>query len=247
MSHRSIRSASLYCIQFFVRTLQIFQKALLGNLLKNGWPHMGVSELPPWTVQNWAVLTELGQPRPYLFSSFLSFPFILFFFNFFSGSCQEAGILECPRWFKNNKSNLIYCTINTTAITEAGCGPLGTTITFFLLINNNLPAPLCDESLTICTTKYNTGNCRCVSHISDLKRYEFNFVANSSIHANASLDCVIACLSHPVQPSVEPSCKRLDFSKSLSVCVSVSLDVKIQLVRNCLYVSLAGFPHLHSV
>ena len=245
MSHRSIRSASLYCIQFFVRTLQIFQKALLGNLLKNGWPHMGVSELPPWTVQNWALLTELGQPRPYLFSSFLSFPF--YFFYFFSGSCQEAGILECPRWFKNNKSNLIYCTINTTAITEAGCGPLGTTITFFLLINNNLPAPLCDESLTICTTKYNTGNCRCVSHISDLKRYEFNFVANSSIHANASLDCVIVCLSHPVQLSVEPSCKRLDFGKSLSVCVSVSLDVKIQLVRNCLYVSLAGFPHLHSV
>ena len=245
MSHRSIRSASLYCIQFFVRTLQIFQKALLGNLLKNWVAAYGrfrattlngtELSLTYWT---WSAATL----------SFLVFSFLSFlFFYFFSGSCQEAGILECPRWFKNNKSNLIYCTINTTAITEAGCGPLGTTITFFLLINNNLPAPLCDESLTICTTKYNTGNCRCVSHISDLKRYEFNFVANSSIHANASLDCDIVCLSHPVQLSVEPSCKRLDFGKSLSVCVSVSLDVKIQLVRNCLYVSLAGFPHLHSV
>ena len=132
----------------------------------------------------------------------------------FSGSCQDARVLECPAVFRNGE-NLIYCTVNTTAVTEAGCTGVGAVIRFQITLPGQSPAAVCDTDFNNCDSTFNSDGCRCVSHTSDLRRYQLSFTGDSSVHTNGSFDCLISCLAGSIPPTVkDPSCDRFEFGKS---------------------------------
>ena len=124
----------------------------------------------------------------------------------FSGSCQDARVLEWDtkqkRVFRNGE-NLIYCTVNTAAVAEVGCTGVGATVIFQITLSGQLPLIACDTDLNTCDTTFNADGCRCVSHTSDLRRYQLNFTGDSSIHTNGSFDCVILCLSGSLPPTIK--------------------------------------------
>ena len=154
----------------------------------------------------------------------------------FSGSCQDARVLKCPAVFRKG-ANLWNCSVNTTAVAEAGCRGVGVTIIFQIILPGQLPLITCDTDFNKCDTKFNSASCRCMSHTSDLRRYQLNFSGNSSIHTNGKFDCIILCLrgSLPLTAK-DPSCDRVKFRKSTClVCVCVCPCVRA-CVRACVCV-----------
>ena len=131
--------------------------------------------------------------------------------------------LECPSVFHDGK-NIITCILDTAVAAKApGCQTIGGNLSFELRQHHpqTLASTVCTVDLGSCDTAYNEDGCKCLSHTSDVKRYQLKFIGSSFSENGSSLHCLVPCRpGGSLQVFSAPSCQRL-FSKS--VCLLVSL------------------------
>ncbi|XP_025101800.1 uncharacterized protein LOC112568624 [Pomacea canaliculata] len=117
--------------------------------------------------------------------------------------------LKCPDVFTDG-INIITCTINKTAIDNAGCLSMQKSVTFDLTVDNTTNTPcLAAYNPDNCTGKQNEEQCWCDHKNGNIFVYKFSFHFNRTIHKGGQMECKLCISSNHSDTTATGSCKNL--------------------------------------
>ncbi|XP_025102793.1 uncharacterized protein LOC112569266 isoform X2 [Pomacea canaliculata] len=150
----------------------------------------------------------------------MNYLFVFLFFCFAKQAWSLGIDFQCPHRFKNGE-NIVTCRVNRTAVSEAKCLSLSSSVRFertvylqttpLCIINYDPSQPCMSEA------QHSPGSCWCSNIEGDIITYSFSYLGNSTRDQRGHLECKTCILPEkPLHTRVNDSCRIMRFDHQIT-------------------------------